>query len=544
MTALLLGLVVSSNLGAFVDTRRATDELFRTMPKEVAAVAVLEDLDGFLSRIEQAEIVKRLRRTKLVGAFLEQEVVKRWHELDGTIKAHVGVGLESLRKDVFGLSVALAYWPKPAGDKDEAGLLLVRARSPERLQELLQGLFKLQGAEPPRRQHAGISYWTAPDGEKRQYLLTLGPIGLLTDDEDAVQRVIQTYKGDKSWRDEPAFDAMRRGTPDGALVSLFILPRKLDFKLPARTSGKPGEAMLQESVAEIWKSIEWVSLTANVETRLEFGLHASVDRSKLPPQLGSMQPDDGKPIPTQGLPGTIAAFAAGADVGKLSDFIGRLATESNPKDAAAGGRFVRSLFMGTERANELASSVGPRFGAAIVEGVGNLPEAMVALELRASKSNAAVTNAELVEQALRFAALVLTFEANKNGDDQWELKTETIDGARVHVVAGGKNAPPGVEPCFAVHKGWVLAASSPSAMKKVLAESKRPKTQGEFARFDVRAARRAAERLNVSARIPNEQGAMLMEAVADAVPLILFKGTVVESVHHWILELPSPKQGE
>ena len=62
----------SPSSNASIDARRATDELIKTIPREVAAVAVLEDLDGFLSRIEQSELLKRVRQSKLLGASIEQ----------------------------------------------------------------------------------------------------------------------------------------------------------------------------------------------------------------------------------------------------------------------------------------------------------------------------------------------------------------------------------------------------------------------------------------------------------------------------------------
>ena len=543
MTSLLLGLVLaagpSDSTGA---ARRATDELFRAIPAEVGAVAVLEDLDGFITRIEQAEIVKRLRRSSVLGGAVEREVVRYWKELDSKFQSRIGVGLETLRKDVFGLSVVLAYWPKAGGPKDETGLLLVRARSAERLDELLHTLFRIQGGEPPKRTHAGVPYWTSRDGERQQFLLTLGPIGMLTDDEEAVQRVIQTAKGGKSWESEAAFGVMRSVTPKGALLSVFLLPRKFDVKLPMQSSGKPGEAMVQEAIAGVWKSLEWVSFTAQVESSLQFGLHASVDASKLPPQLGQRPALGESPIPTQGLKGTIASFAAGADVAALSQFIGRLIAESNPKDAAAGGRFVRSLFMGADRASELVKSVGPRLGAAVIDMPDGLPASVVALELRpAASPGGLASNADLVEQALRFAALALTLEANKNGDDRWELRTESMNGARVHIAAGGKNLPKGVEPCFSIHKGWILAASNPSALRQALTEPHPEVTTGEFGRLDLQAAQKVVARFANLTASANPQGAAFLDAVADAVPLLLLKENVAGGAHHWTLELPAPK---
>src|SRR4051812_4183306 len=106
-----------------IDAKRATDELFRSIPREVAAVAVVEDLDGFLTRLGDSELVKRIRRSKLFAVNFEADVMKRWKEFDAQVQSQFGSGLDVLRKDVFGLSVMLAYWPKNGGEKDEAGLL-------------------------------------------------------------------------------------------------------------------------------------------------------------------------------------------------------------------------------------------------------------------------------------------------------------------------------------------------------------------------------------------------------------------------------------
>jgi hypothetical protein len=542
LIACLAFLVSFASTDASIDAKKATDELFRSIPREVAAVAVMEDLDGFLARLEQSELVKRVRRSKLFSSAVESEIARRWKELDGLMQSQIGAGLDALRKDVFGLSVMLAYWPKNGGEKDEAGLLLVRARSAERLEELLQSLFRLQGAEPPKRTHDGVAYWTSRDGERRQFLLTLGPIGLLTDDEDAVQRVIQASKNGKSWGSDSTVAEMRRSTPGGALVSFFVLTRNLDAKLPGASSARPAEAEIRESVVAIWKSVGWVSFTAHLESELKIGLHASVASAKLPKKLNHQSPAGTNPIPTQGLNGTVASMAAGAEFSEIVELAGRLAAAGNPKDAAVGGRFVRSLFMGADKAAELASLIGPRFGIAMLENAGSVPEGLIAIELRPMKnSSAGVSSDNLVEQALRFAALVLTFEANKNGDDRWELRMEEVSGARVHVATGGRKVPKGIEPCFTVHQGWIMAASSPNVLRRALTETKQAVSPEEFARLDLQAARRAVAKSPLVRDLNAAKGIELLETLAEVVPQILFKSRTEGEVHHWTMELPSPK---
>lgn len=544
-TSLFLGAIVLSFSASpeSIDAKRATDELFRSIPREVAAVAVLEDLDGFLTRLEQSELVKRITRSKFLSDALQKdEILKRWKEFDALVQSQFGTGLDVLRKDVFGLSVMLAYWPKSGGEKDEAGLLLVRARSAERLDELLHTLFRLQGAEPPKRTHEGVAYWTSRDGERRQFLLTLGPVGLLTDDEDAVRRVIQATKDGKTWGNEPTVANMRLNTPAGAIVTFFVLTRNLDAKLPGASSEKPAEAEIRESVVAIWKSVDWVSFTAHLESDLKFGLHASVDTSKLPKKLGRQPANGTGPIPTQGLTGTVASVTAGVDFTDVTDLVGRLAAAGNPSEAAAGRRFLKSLFMGADRAAELASLVGPRIGAVMLEGASAAPEGILAIELRPEKTpKSSVSSEGLVEQALRFAALVLTFEANKSSGDKWEMRMEEISGARVHVATGGKKVPTGVEPCFTVHQGWILFGSSPSVIKRALTETKAGISADEFARLDLQAARRAISRTAIVNDISAVKAIELLNTLADVAPMVLLKSRTEGLVHHWTMELPAPK---
>jgi hypothetical protein len=533
----LLSLTIGSN--SSVTPRQATDELLKTIPREVAAVAILEDIDGFITRLERSEVVKRLRQAKILNTGVEAEVLRRWKELDQSVQSRVGVGLETLRKEVFGLSIALAYWPKNDG---ETGLFLVRARSADSLEQTLQALFRLHGSEPPRRNYSGVEYWTSKEGERQQFLVTIGPIGLLTDDEEAVRRVIQTSKGAPSWAADPVFALMRKATPTGALVTVFILSRNLDAKLNEKPGANPGEAKIHEAADAIWKSIEWVSMTAQVETELGFGMHASVDRSKLPPALARETPTGAGRIPTQGLTGTIASYSTHLDVAWLADLVGRIAVESDPKDAAAGARFLRSMFMGIDPLTELAPQLGPRVGFSILEDGKNSPAGVFGLELRPTKQkDGLASQEELIEQALRFAALVLTFEADKKGDNGWRMRVESVDGARVHVASGGKLLPAGVEPCFTVHGGWIVFATSPEVLKRALTEKNREVSTGEFGRLDLKALRRIIEPLAEMAKLPKPERLDVFDSIAEAAPLLLLKSRTEGKVHHWTMELPAPK---
>jgi hypothetical protein len=539
---LLVGLALTLGSHSSITPKQATDDLFRAMPQGVAAVAVLEDLDGFISRIEQSEAVKRLRKAKLLNAAVEAEVFRRWTEFDKVMQSKIGVGVDVLRRDVFGLSVALGYCPKGSEGRNETGLFLVRARSAERLDELLQSLFRLHGAEPPRRSHKGVEYWTSKEGERKQFLLTLGPIGLLTDDEEAVRRVIQTAKGDPSWATDPVFTLMRKSTPTGALVSVYVIARNLDPALKDKPGPTPAEARIQETAESLWRSVDWASWTLQLESELSMGLHASIDPAKLPKSMTQVAAASTNPIPTQGLANAVGSLAANVDLAWVAELLGQVAVESDPKGAAEGGRFVRSLFMGVDPMKDLVPHVGPRFGLSILENGDKLPGAVAAVELRNVKSPGSLVEPdELVEQALRFAALVLAFEAGKNTGDEWKLRMEAVDGARVHVATGGKSLPEGFEPCFTVHNGWVLFATSPDAVKRAMTSKTRDSAPGEFGRLDLKAANKSLLPVLNAAKLPKPERYDLMQSVADAVPQVLLKSRTEGNVRHWTMEAPAPK---
>ena len=59
-----------------------------------------------------------------------------------------------------------------------------------------------------------------------------------------MQRVIQATQGSQSWGSDAVVAAMRQGTPTGALVSIFVLPRNFDGRLPGKAGAKPGEALV------------------------------------------------------------------------------------------------------------------------------------------------------------------------------------------------------------------------------------------------------------------------------------------------------------
>src|SRR5262249_39931021 len=115
------------------------------------------------------------------------------------LQEHLGIDWRTIRDDVLGDAVALAYQPGPPGKpQEEMGALLVHASRPEALGRLLDSLNRAQRSSGElkglhTREYRGTKYFQRVGPKETHYYLLDGPFFVYTGSEALLRQVIDQH---------------------------------------------------------------------------------------------------------------------------------------------------------------------------------------------------------------------------------------------------------------------------------------------------------------------------------------------------------------
>src|SRR6266851_1304220 len=194
------GLTILFCLAGFLpDLRAATprEELLRYVPEDVAFCLVVQDLRGHSADLASSPFVKSLKDTPIGVGLAASPDLEKLFDADKFLKATLKVDAEKLRDEILGDALVFAYRPGPA-DKPEAeqGLMLLRARDPKLLAELIDRFNELQRQSGELKEletltHKDVTYYRRVDGNKAStYYLLRGPVLAFTSQEAMLREAI------------------------------------------------------------------------------------------------------------------------------------------------------------------------------------------------------------------------------------------------------------------------------------------------------------------------------------------------------------------
>ena len=456
------------------------DAVLHLVPSDTTICLIVRDAGQHLKTIGESPMAEWFFKSTVGKQLADPNELDKLKVAEQFLTTQLGVTSEQIRDAVLGDAIVLAYQPGPVGKPDsETGIIFIKPRSMDVLQQLIDGVNKLQlqGNEirPVKElSHRGQRYFVREKvaGGSEFYRVHAG-IFSFSSREQAIHGII-----DQSLiplTDKPSGIAARLLELDVSkkmAVCLFN-PRGFDAELVTKTEGSKdaNEKAFLTQFRKIWTATNSIAVTIHPTKELEVGLVASFNRDVLPKELlPFVFPTDGTSKLCNAVPNA-ALFAVGGRV-----------NANSVRDALAtflpdGGK--------EGLANALDQGVGPAVRrdklALVLNGLGPdwvfwleppaksnwAPAWTFALQLSGGDKPADLNRAVL--QGLDFLGQFVRFTYNRTHADQIDA-TETVkNDLVVKSLTNPVAFPSGFTPSYAVKDHHLLIASSEDRIRSFTA---------------------------------------------------------------------------
>ncbi|MFO0965262.1 MAG: hypothetical protein U0793_06710 [Gemmataceae bacterium] len=461
--ALLPGLLP----GALFGQEHPRQPLLKLVPADFGFTLVVQDLRDQLERWGKSEWLKKMEETPLVQLVLKSDELRDLRKMLDDLPTYVGVDWPTLRDEVLGDAIVLAYRPPPPDKpKEENGLLLLRARRPELLGKIMSRLNELQKKSGELKdlealEHRGVKYWRrVHEKNSHYYALKDGLLIVAASDELMRQLLDSTLKepGENLWSRAIAKAAVPR-----SFVSLAVNPRAFDAELAK--AGKDGD-LFKTKFAPYWQALEALVLNVRMDDSVELRVSLqgkAKDSSVAAKRLFA-------PRPTSPLwahfpkKSAILTVTGQIDLSILDGAWDDLWPPAARKMLLENLQKVVGPVLGLDVAKDLLPNLGPDWGVCVFgsDNPKNVPQVVFALAARPGDKD--VNADQALYRGLQFLAGLAVFDYNRNHPDPIRIHTLHQDKVEVKCLVNDKAFPPGFQPAFALKDGYLLVATSPEAI--------------------------------------------------------------------------------
>src|SRR5262245_28528201 len=437
-------------------------DLLALVPDEFGFCLTVHDLRGHWQRLEQAPWVKAFQQSPVGAALLNSPEFRELAKFKGDLQQHLEVDWRTVRDEIIGDEVVFAYRPPQADKKDEQGLLLVRARKPEALEQLIKNLNRVQMAagelkDLEAHQHQGVTYHRRvhEKGAPWWYVMQ-GPVFALASNEAAIKAVIE-----RPARPAAVRSALRRAGAERALATLWLNPRLFDAELKAKAQQSLGpEGTLFAGLLDHWKALDAVLVAVDIQEDVELRLSMLARADDLPPAAKAWFTRRGENSELwQRFPdNSIFTLAGRTDFRALADGILELAPPSVRKNLHdAIGKNVGAAF-GLDPLRDVLPNIGPDWGICVLPAQAgkDCPQAVFALAVKPGPKEPAVDKS--LFGAIQFVVRLALFEHNRSLDDADKVQMRSLrkGDSEIHYLAQDRRFPPTFQPAFTLKDGYLL----------------------------------------------------------------------------------------
>jgi hypothetical protein len=452
------------------------ERLLALVPPDVGFCVFMSDLRGHAHRWDRAPWVRSLRQLPMIQAIVDSPEARQLSAFEGALQKHLGVDWPTLRDDILGEAVVLAYRPGPPGQPErEQGMIALRAPKPRLLAELVERFDALQKStgelkslEPIK--HRGATYYRREHVQNTHYYYLHGALLIVAASEEMLRQAIDRDLEPSD--DNPWPSRFRRAGSETALVTLGINPAALD-PFP-----RPGKGEKPQSFAGFWRALDGAFITLSVDTKLEMRL---VLQGRSPEM-----PSWAQPLFTE-TPSASVLWQRFPDpailtVAARTDFAGLMQSvlETLPPTARAELTDKLKLLTRLDLLRDVLPNLGPDWGVCVLPppAGAELPQVIAALAVKPG-SGVEPVDEMLFKSAQLVAGLAVLDYNRKNAADPIKVESVTQGKVTVKYIAHARLFPQGVRPACAIKDGFLLLASSPEAIARFGPRDVTPSTSGE-----------------------------------------------------------------
>jgi hypothetical protein len=466
------------------------DDLLRLVPEDVGFCLVLQDLRGYLERLQGSPFLESFRQSTAGKELRSSDETRKLLNLAEVLNKQLGLDFDQLRDEVFGDAILVADHPSP-GDKpgDKYTLFLIRARNAELLADLVAKLNRFQEKQGElkkleEREYRGQKYWRREEARQENFYFLKGPILVLASKEAALRRVIDRDLKAPADAESPLAKQFRVPGAERALLVLWINPRAYDADLQARLKqAKDSEALVLQTFNRYWKALEGIVLAVGWRKEFEATLSVRANTESLPPAARrylaeASQPSDlGNRFPENALLAATGRVDWSALVEVISEFI----SPEEQKTLKTKLQGTLGASVGKDLTSEVLPALGPDWGFCIVappaSDKGWFPHVILALRAGPGPNKDAPVDEALLSAIKSYATLAVVGH-NQSNKEQMSLKSVMQDKVKVNYLESA-SFPAGLRPAFALSSGYLVLASSPEAVRRFTAGNGRAPAAAE-----------------------------------------------------------------
>jgi hypothetical protein len=449
---------------ALVAQPPARPDLLELVPDDFGLCLVLRDLRGQDERWQKSDWVRAFRASAAGKAIFESPELRPLFRAEQVLKKTFDVDWPTLRDEVLGDEVVLAYRPGPQGKaEEEQGIILLWARRPELLAKLIDRFNEVQRQNGELRSlkactYKGKTYQRRDDRGKEHFYYLDGPLLAVAGKEEVLQGLI-----DKRERPAAVLSAwgqrFRRAGAERAFLTLCVNPRVLDLN-PGQQAPEVG------ALAGLWQALEAIFVTVQAGEALEVRLSIQAKVEMLPERLRPAFVETPTPsalwqrFPTQ----AVVTVAARTNFSEALSTLIDMTPPAKRSPLVDGPQRSLGAITGLDFAKDILPHIGPDWGFCLLAPADSrhLPLLLVALAVQPGSGRVPVDQA--LYKAVSLFAGLLVLDYNKNHLDALRLQTTLQDKVEVSFLQGSKFFPPGFRPAYALKDGYLLFASAPEAL--------------------------------------------------------------------------------
>ncbi|MFL5341322.1 MAG: hypothetical protein ACJ8F7_14345 [Gemmataceae bacterium] len=447
------------------------EELLRLVSEDSAFCVVVRDLRTHAADLESSPWLEAFRASKLGQTLAATPEAKQLNDVSQQVARQLRMDPVQLRDEVFGDAVVFAYQNAlPGHPEREAGLILTWARDPKVAAQFIERLNEAQTQsaelkEVRRKTHQGRDYLQRAKAQgPDEYCCLHGSVLMFSQQESAILKAIdRDLQAPPVSAEPPALARQLAALNADGFAAVLLNPRAFDAELEQKLkAAAESESAFLRAFQTCWKAVGAVALTVRLDKHLTIDLTAAVKEDALPAGVRRLVSAADKPNQLAGRfpTNSILSVVGRIDPAVLLDALGEFMSPEARQGMRQSLEQSLAPVFGKKPLPQSAEQVGPDWGLCVAPPAANsaVPQVTVALRVR----KGAEAEQSLLE-ALDGVTTLIRFGYNANHPEPIRVKTARQGEIEVKYLACD-GFPPGFQPAYAVKNGFLVVASSPTAV--------------------------------------------------------------------------------
>lgn len=498
-------------------------ELLALLPDDFGVCIVMHDLQGHYARLERSDWFKAFRHSPLGKSILEAPDIQHLLKWQGELQKHFDLDWTTLRDDLLGDTLILAYSPGAKEQpKDEHGLILLHLRKPERLAQFIDKLNIAQEKSGELKsltaiQYHGATYHRRAERTKTQYYFVEGSLAAVSSKEELIKAFLDKRLANN--KDHAWVKRFQRAGADEAFLTLCVNPRQIEPDFGRNLKGGDG-------LPSYWRALDgiFVTLTIRDEAELRISLQAKPDQLPKWARTAFTQSGPASSLWQRFPEQSLVTLASRLDFAGTLEGLKSLLPERDRKTFIAAVQDNLKGLLKLDPFEDIVPNIGPDWGVCVLPANNgqHLPIVMVAVAVQPGSKKPAVDQT-LFGAVHSFAGFAMLDYNSKNPDAIIRLRTMMQDQVEVAYLSSDKAFPPGVQPACALKDGYLIFASAPEAIARFRASDAKitPPINAPLLRLSTRELVKLLEqrREHILSRLPEKDAKQHLENVISLLNL-------------------------